>query len=194
MCTFAGTAHRSAAKSGYIVHIPSLAKVSLLGCTRTKRKLASLSDNTSLEVDDEKPASATTIQQCHALATHVIKGICAALTIEIEQDAFGGRDSGWLTPPGATQQTRLLMTMDSADRWIAALHGSALRSPLAYIRMFDHTTGKFLDRAMKLRMHPDEVIDSMIDMDSSIFDKDPEAAPAGLSTPNSGSQTGTHPK
>ena len=68
-------------------------------------------------------------EQSHELATDAVKGILAAMSRRIPANLFAGRDVGWITVPGETEQTRVLRTEEAASELIGALTGSPITQP-----------------------------------------------------------------
>jgi hypothetical protein len=144
-CVFVGGARKSVKKHGHIAKLPSLSKLPRYGHAGQKRKIASFGEGTTLEVDDVKAKPLDTIQSCHRATRDLVRGIVASMTFPIATTAFGGRESGWITPPGSTTQVRVMLDAETGERLERALCGSVLTQPGPYGRMADAVLTKFTD-------------------------------------------------
>ena len=128
-CTFVGAQWRSISKHGHMSEVPSLNRMHRLGRAAGSKKRKDLGDGIGVEVDDGKDLAVATIQQSHELATDAVKGILACMSRRIPANLFAGRDVGWITVPGETEQTRVLRTEEAASELIGALTGSPITQP-----------------------------------------------------------------
>jgi hypothetical protein len=172
-CQFVGAAYRTVLKHGFADLVPSLKAVKLYGCANRGRR--DVGGGLSFEVEGEaKDAGTQTIQQCHLLTADVCFGLLAAKSVTVKKEAFGGKDEGWITPPGKTAQVRVLWTLESCEELIQALQTSSLTEPAPYIRMMDRVITRVLDRFSSLRTHPDACTTQIISQDAAMFHTDPE--------------------
>lgn len=180
--TFVGAAHSDVVKYGHITTVPSVKDVKVLGTTSTQRQrvgFANPANNASSVVATMEFNGITASVDPHddakirASTRHLVHGLLAALGGEIGAAHYGGRDVGWVTPPGRTVQVRVGASASAFDKWMWEVVSSPLRGP-AYLRMVDHNVGDFLVRHARQEQLADEVLESMRAAAADRYTKDPD--------------------
>ena len=169
MCVFVAMARSSIVKHGYISSVPGLAKVQHLG-VRTRQNKSKLGVLSVTFEDEGKPASVATIEEAKKVMAHVLRGIAAAGSIEIDTSLYGGRDYGWVTVPGAPHQSRMWVTASAIERFIEAFLSSSVRDAAAFGAMFDVVLTRFLNLSQRRGMHADEIIEQIVDREGASFE------------------------
>lgn len=156
--TFVGAAHSDVVKYGHITTVPSVKDVKVLGTTSTQRQrvgFANPANNASSVVATMEFNGITASVDPHddakirASTRHLVHGLLAALGGEIGAAHYGGRDVGWVTPPGRTVQVRVGASASAFDKWMWEVVSSPLRGP-AYLRMVSRAPGTARGRSPRV--------------------------------------------
>lgn len=163
---------RSVKKHLYIQELPCVTKLATQGTSGASKKRIRVGGDSAgahLEFDDKTAHTITGLQQAHGAARTLVWAICAALTVPITAEAFGGRDAGWVLPPGQTKQQRLLMSSTAADRLVWAL--VAIRT--TDVDMFTFTVNRvileFVTMLARRMRHPDEIVTDLLGTHEHLF-------------------------
>ena len=195
-----GRMRKEVIESDYIESIPSVKNVPL-ACRLGARRdisLGQMADGNTVSVSlsgEGNVGAAKTFAAVQHNVRALLYGILAALSRPISLTAYGGGQSGIVRVPAESRQIRLQFSLAKCDRLVWKLIELATgfgADVNAYINTCDNAIFEFAKHCEAVTMHPDEIVDYLIDQRPALFSTaDDGFSISGSSSRSRGSSTGT---
>ena len=189
---FVSTARTSVVTFGYPSELPSVGQTrtwGMAGSNKRKYRLGGGADYATLETGERAPELITGMPSAYAATKVLLYGLAAALTVRINDTAYGGRDVGWILPPGQAKQVRVMVSLHAIHRLQWALIGILTHNAPIFIYTCDSIMVAFLTEFAKLKLHPDEIISTFIEAKPHLFIARGSADTASVSSHGETSET-----